>query len=311
VSPRLHATLPLASDVTRLLRQEITRALEHLALARAEPEERLHKCRRRLKTVRALLRLVRSGDEAFFAEENARYRDVSARLSGLREASAMVETAERLGRAYPRRAASVAVLRQMLAVRREAAMQDTAAFGTAVDAALAACRHGLLWLGALSLPADADAASAVVVDGAQAGLGRARKAFKRARSHGRDTDFHTLRKAVRAHATQLALLEGLWPERRSARRHRLGVLDKRLGALNDIAVLGALVRRQPPVLDLEPEVLADVEKCLKREGKRLRKQCLADAKRLFARDWKRKIVRLTDSLRQRLAATPVTALRAA
>ena len=58
-------------------------------------------------------------------------------------------------------------------------------------------------------------------------------------------------------------------------------------------------------------MLADVEKCLKREGKRLRKQCLADAKRLFARDWKRKIVRLTDSLRQRLAATPVTALRAA
>lgn len=311
MSPHLHATLPLAGDMRRLLRQEVTRALEHLAQARTEPEERLHKCRRRLKTVRALLRLVRSGDEAFFAEENARYRDVAAQLSALREASALVETAERLAGAYPKQAASLAVLHRALAARRAASVRDASVLDAAIDAASAACRHGLLWLGALSLPAGANEAAKVVADGVQAGLDRARKALRQARAHGRDNDFHTLRKAVRVHGIQLALLDGVWPGRKSVRRCKLAALDKQLGALNDIAVLGALVRSQPPVLDLAPEVLADVETCLKREGRRLRKQCLADAEPLFERDWKHKVARVSGRLRHRFAAASATALRAA
>ena len=53
-------------------------ALGHLAAARDEPDKALHECRKRLKSLRALLRLVRSGDKAFVRAENARYREVSA-----------------------------------------------------------------------------------------------------------------------------------------------------------------------------------------------------------------------------------------
>lgn len=309
MSARLDANLPLANDAMRLLRQDVHLALDHLARAHAEPEEHLHKCRRRLKAVRALLRLVRPGDEAFFEAENARYRDVAASLAGPREATALIETIDRLAEAHPRHADLYASLRAVLVERRAAAMSDISAFASVIDAATATCRQGLLRVGALSLPADPNASAAIVADGVRIGLERTKKALARARAHGGEEDFHDLRKSVKVHAAQFDLLGKLWPDK--TRHKALDKLGGRLGELNDLAVLYALLEKDADALAVTAETRAAVEKDLKRESRRLRKECLSAATKLFDRDWKRRIAKLTDRLRLQFAAVPTTTLWAA
>lgn len=309
MSAQLDANLPLANDAMRLLRQDVHLALDHLAQAYAEPEEHLHKCRRRLKAVRALLRLVRPGDGAFFEAENTRYRDVAASLAGPREATALIETIDRLAGAYPRHADLYAGIRAVFVERRAAAMSDITAFASVIEAATETCRQGLLRVGALTLPADPNASAAIVVDGVRTGLERARKALARAGSRGKEEDFHDLRKAVKVHAAQFNLLGRLWPDK--ARYKALDRLGSKLGDLNDLAVLEAMLAKDGEALAITSEARAAVGKDLQREGKRLRKECLAAAAVLFDKDWKRKLAKLTDKLRLQFAAVPTTTLWAA
>jgi CHAD domain-containing protein len=309
MSARLDANLPLANDAMRLLRQDVHLALDHLARAHVEPEEHLHKCRRRLKAVRALLRLVRPGDEAFFEAENARYRDVAASLAGPREATALIETVDRLAEAHPRHADLYAGIRAVLVERRSAAMSDITAFASIIDPATATCSQGLLRVGALSLPADPNASAAIVAEGVRIGLERAKKALAKAQAHGEEEDFHDLRKAVKVHAAQFDLLGKLWPDK--ARHKGLDKLGGKLGELNDLAVLDALLAKDADALAVAAETRAAAEKDLRREGKRLRKECLSAATKLFEKDWKRRIAKLTDRLRLQFAAVPTTTLWAA
>ncbi|MCG7505538.1 CHAD domain-containing protein [Mesorhizobium retamae] len=308
MSVTLDANLPLANDAMRLLRQDVHLALDHLAQAHIEPEEHLHKCRRRLKAVRAVLRLVRPGDETFFKEENARYRDVAASLAGPREATALIETVDRLAGAHPHHADIYAGLRAVLLERRDVVMSDISAFASIIDAATATCRQGLLRIGALSLPADPNAAAAIVAEGVQRGLDRAKKALTKARSRGEEEDFHDLRKAVKVHAAQLDVLGKLWPGGDKARRKALNKLGGKLGELNDLAVLDVLLKKETLV---SPEARTVIEKDLKDETKRLRKESLAGAKDLFEHDWKRKIAKLTEKLRLQFSAISTTTLWAA
>lgn len=309
MSVTLDANLPLANDAMRLLRQDVHLALDHLAQAHVEPEEHLHKCRRRLKAVRALLRLVRPGDETFFKEENARYRDVAASLAGPREATALIETVDRLAGAHPHHADIYAGLRAVLLERRDVVMSDISAFASIIDAATATCRQGLLRIGALSLPADPNAAAAIVAEGVQRGLDRAKKVLTKARSRGEEEDFHDLRKAVKVHAAQLDVLGKLWPGGDKARRKALNKLGGKLGELNDLAVLDVLLKKE--TLAVSPEARTVIEKDLKDEAKRLRKESLAGAKDLFEHDWKRKIAKLTEKLRLQFSAISTTTLWAA
>ncbi|WP_054309157.1 CHAD domain-containing protein [Mesorhizobium sp. 1M-11] len=311
MSARLDPNLALANDAMRLLRQDVHLALDHLARAHAEPEEHLHKCRRRLKAVRALLRLVRPGDETFFKAENARYRDVAASLAGPREATALIETVDRLAEAHPHHADLYAGLRAILVERRNAAMSDIATFASVIDAATATCRQGLLRVGALSLPADPNASAAIVARGVQTAIDRAKKALTKARSHGKEEDFHDLRKAVKVHAAQLDLVGKLWPGGDKARRKALDKLGGKLGDLNDLAVFGALLSKDAEAFKLAPEALRTIEKDLKREAKRLRKESLAGTAALFEHDWKRKTAKLTERLRLQFAAVSTTTLWAA
>lgn len=311
MSARLDANLPLANDAMRLLRQDIHLALDYLARAHAEPEIHLHKCRRRLKAVRALLRLVRPGDEAFFKAENARYRDVAASLAGPREATALIETVDRLAQAHPHHADRYAGLRAGLVERRNVVMSDITAFTSVIDVATATCRQGFLRVGGLSLPADPNASAAIVAEGVRTALERAKKALARAHSRGKEEDFHDLRKAVKVHAAQFDLIGKLWPGGDKARRRALDKLGGKLGELNDLAVFGALLSKDAEAFKLAPEALKTIEKDLKREAKRLRKESLAGTAVLFEHDWKRKIAKLTERLRLQFAAVSTTTLWAA
>ena len=67
MSATIDPSLPLERDVRRLLAAEIEGAIEALGAVRVAPSSSIHAARKRFKKLRALLKLVRSGDEEFYA----------------------------------------------------------------------------------------------------------------------------------------------------------------------------------------------------------------------------------------------------
>lgn len=302
MSFRIDPRLPLTGEVRRILADEIGKALVHLDAARDRPEQAVHKCRKRLKNARALLRLVRSGDETFCQTENQCYREVSALLAGPRQATALIETIDRLADAFPEHSAGggLDAVRDRLVMRQHELHAGTG-LDAAIGAAAAACREGLEHIDRLALPDQPEQAADILAEGARATLRRARKALDKAGSRGEADDFHDLRKAAKTHSMHLSLLGRLWPTPIKARRKAVDELGERLGELHDVFVMRAL-------LDADGEPLGPpgdtklLGKLLKRSEKSLRKACLAEAAELFGDSPKRSTKKLARKARDDLAS---------
>ncbi|MER8712569.1 CHAD domain-containing protein [Mesorhizobium sp. M1295] len=304
MSFRIDPRMSLTGEVRRILAEEIGRALVHLDAAHDRPEQALHKCRKRLKNVRALLRLVRSGDETFCVTENQCYRQVAALLAGPREATALVETIDRLAASFPEQSAGggLGAVRDRL-VARQHELHVGAGLDAAIGAAVAACEEGVVRIDKLALPDQPEQAADVLAEGARITLRRARKALDKAASRGAADDFHDLRKAAKTHGMHLSLLGRLWPTPIKTRRKAVDELGERLGELHDVLVMRAL-------LDAEDQPLGPAEetrllgKLLKRSEKGLKKTCLAEAAELFGDSPKRSMRKLARKVREGLIAVP-------
>jgi hypothetical protein len=302
MSFRIDPRLPLTGEVRRILAEEINKALAHLDAAPGQPEQALHKCRRRLKNVRALLRLVRSGDETFCVAENQCYRDVAGQLAGPRQATALIETVDRLVAGFPGHCADggLDAVRGRLVARQQAVHAD-ANLGTTVEAAIAACEAGRSRIDTLALPDLPEQAADVLAEGARLTLRRARKALDKSGSRGDADDFHDLRKAAKTHGMHLSLLGRLWPTPIKARRKAVDELGERLGELHDVLVMRALVDAEDRPLG-SPKETRLLAKLLKRSEKDLKKICLAQAADLFGDSPRQSTRRLARKARDDLAS---------
>ena len=311
MSFRIDPRLPLTGEVRRILAEEIGKALAHLDAASSRPEQALHKCRRRLKNVRALLRLVRSADETFCDTENQCYRNVAGLLAGPREATALIETIDRLAASFPKESAGdeLGAVRDRL-VAHQQELHEGSGLEAAIGAATAACEEGLKRIESLTLPDQPEQAADVLADGARATLRRARKALDKARSRGEANDFHDLRKAAKTHGMHLSLLGRLWPTPIKARRKAVDQLGERLGELHDVLVMRALLDSGERPLG-SPEDKKFLGKLLKRSEKHLKKTCLAEATELFGDSPKRSTRKLARKARDDLAPPPEDASAAA
>ncbi|CAH2398784.1 CHAD domain-containing protein [Mesorhizobium ventifaucium] len=304
MSYRIDPRLPLTGEVRRILAEEIGKALVHLDAAHDRPEQALHKCRRRLKKVRALLRLVRPGNETFCSTENQCYREVAALLAEPREAAALVETIDRLAKNFPEQSAGggLDVVRDTL-VARQHALHGGAGLRAAIVAATAACQEGISRIDMLALPDQPEQAADVLAEGARITLRRARKALDKAGSRGEANDFHDLRKAAKTHGMHLSLLGRLWPTPIKARRKAVDELGEQLGELHDVFVLRALLDADDRPLG-SPQETRLLSKLLKRSEKSLKKTCLAAAADLFGDSPRRSTRKLARKARDDLAAAP-------
>ena len=304
MSYRIDPRLPLTGEVRRILAEEIGKALVHLDTARDRPEQGLHKCRKRLKNARALLRLVRSGDETFCRTENQCYRQVAALLAGPREATALVETIDRLAANFPEQSAGggLDAVRDRLVARQHHVHGD-AGLGAAINAAIAACEEGISRTDTLALPDQPEQAADVLAEGARITLRRARKALDKAGSRGEADDFHDLRKAAKTHGMHLSLLGRLWPTPIKARRKAVDELGEKLGELHDVFVLRTLLEAHDRPLG-SPQETRLLSKLLKRSEKSLKKTCLAAAADLFGDRPRRSTKKLARKARADLAAAP-------
>ncbi|GLS31662.1 CHAD domain-containing protein [Mesorhizobium albiziae] len=292
---RIDPKLSLTGEIRRIAGVRIGKAVESLEASRTEPEKGLHNARKRFKELRALFALIRSGDRGFCRKENRRYRDIARTIAGPREATALIETLDRLAKEFPESCAGGELdnVRDALVARRERIAHDRADLGPVIDAAIASCGEGRMALHGVVLPDDPQLAADVLAEGSGRTLRHAARSLAAAAKRGKPEDFHNLRKAVKAHRMHLSLLRGVWPRPQKSRRKAVEALGDQLGDLNDIFVMRWLIDAEGRELGARKQ-LALLRRLLKRSEKRLRKTCLKDARRLFGEKRKPTLRKIAD-----------------
>jgi len=205
------------------------------ALESARPGESVHGARRKIKSLRSLLRLMKPalGESAFRAVNDA-LRDAADALAGQRRAEALVAATEKF---LVSKEEANGYWRHLAEAHREAGLA-----GVSSDTGLEAARASL------ARAATAMASSELVDEsGDMLGIGltrhyaKARRLLRRGFASGNAEDLHDARKFVIHHLHHLGLLA---PHLAPVRK-RMGALERLrgfLGDLNDLDELEQLAR---------------------------------------------------------------------
>lgn len=234
---RLKSDRPVAAELKRVARKQLTRAAADLTAAGARLRcERVHSARKRVKKVRAILRLAAPWvSKRTVRQTNARLRKVSGRLGWIADAGATVAAFDRLARAHSNTISrrTTSLLRRALqqrdsAIRREAGKKQISA----------RCEHVLLREARRSkdwLPDTRNVTT--LLPGLERSQRRGRQAMKNAWDHPDAARLHAWRRRVKDEWLQLRLLDGSSEKRLSTLRGQLESLDSVLGEYHDLALL--------------------------------------------------------------------------
>jgi hypothetical protein len=281
-----HPDRPLGENVRKAAKAELDRAIADVGETGFEVHGTVRNVRRRLKRVRSLLRLVRPV-LTNYANENSALRHICAEVRELRDAMALVEAVDQLGRGLEGGPGlTLDRLRHEFANRaasREAQL-NREAFLTDLRVRLREARvRAELW----ELKGDARAA---LVPGFVDTYCRARSGLKRARTSREVIAFHEWRKAVKHHASQLSVLRGLVPPFADARLRRAKRLAITLGELQNLCVLRQAISDDETLANLADGAVVDDLCCTKiaaasRRALRLGKPLFAEPPRLVETRW--------------------------
>ncbi|MGN6548551.1 MAG: CHAD domain-containing protein [Pararhizobium sp.] len=279
MSYRLRLDRKLVAEIRRIAHEELDAASAALKDETVDRSAAIHDMRKSFKKLRGLTRLLRTAAPDFHEEQNARLRDAARALSGLRDATALVETVDALGRHIGEEHAPTALsaVRQNLLDRRERLAAGRRSLDAEIAEAVEACRQARAAFDGLHLDGSP---RRIVAAGWRRICRQARDAIAACEAAGEPADFHDLRKRVKFHWMHVRLLEDLWPSSMKLRRTEAKRLEAMLGDEHNLSVLAALMENEPDAVGsgAEREIVARLLADWRAE---LRAQALAGAKTMF------------------------------
>ncbi|MEA2157316.1 MAG: hypothetical protein QOE11_3456 [Solirubrobacteraceae bacterium] len=301
---RLRADEYVPDAIRRVARGQLARAQEQLGDgARADPGEAVHDTRKRLKRLRACLRLARPalGDEVY-ERENTAFRMAGRRLSGSRDAQVLAETLDALAARFEQelRPAAVEPLRARLREEQERARAALGGDGASIELTRAELSDAAARVAAWTLDAEGFAA---VKPGLRQIYGRGRKRIRAAAADPTDANLHEARKRVKDlwHATQL--VRPAAPKRLKRLSQRAHDLADLLGDDHDLAVLREYVQRHPQCFADEASRNALLA-VLDRRRTVLQRRALKLGRELYDPSPKRFVASIERGWRKRAAPSP-------
>jgi CHAD domain-containing protein len=218
---------PLPEGILRVMSEQLDRIEMHLQAGE------VHDARKRLKEIRALLRLIRTPLGMSFTTENAWYRDIAHELSAARDAEAVLEAIKRLMAATdnPLLREGFRRARRRLARRRRAAMSTAALLS----------RLGYARTRLADWPRLEDDFDATLADGLRRTLRAGGRALARASENRAPEDFHELRKRVKDHWYHTQLLTPAWPHVMKGHGRGVERLSDLLGEQHDLVITAAAI----------------------------------------------------------------------
>ena len=243
---RLKQSESISEGVRRMAAEQLYRVLEYLGCQDGERDKHIHEARKATKRLRALVRLVRRdlGDEVYVLE-NQCYRAAGQRLSGLRDATVLVETLDRLveslGEDVPK--SRFARVRVWLVERRDRVYGQADSINRAVQEVIAELVQAGERLEYWNLQRPDWGGIRV---GLQRIYARGRRDFAAAYALPSDEAFHDWRKQVKYLWYHTQILENVWPPVMQSLTEELDQLGELLGQDHDLALLRTTVLAEFP-----------------------------------------------------------------
>jgi CHAD domain-containing protein len=225
-----------AKGILRIMRKELERALESLAVRRLT-DEKIHDARERVKKVRAALRLLRDAlGKSTYTRANTALRDVARPLSQVRDSKVLLDTLEKLNDRFGRKCRGLSLdgFRRALNRERQALRRQVLGGAAPLKPQIATLRqirsHAKNWqVGKHDW--------SVIGRGLDRIYGKGRHALSAAEAEGTPECFHEWRKQVKYLRHQLEFLAPVWPEVLGELADQAHKLADDLGDEHDLTVL--------------------------------------------------------------------------
>jgi CHAD domain-containing protein len=285
-----------AKEVRRAALERLGKAREALLLVPEQQTTGIHEARKRIKEVRALLRLVRTPIGQAFAQENRRFRDINRKLSVMRDAGALLETWDSL-------ASENSALFARRSMRNVRTRLDSLGQGGAPSGGVTLEEaHRVL----KEVLADVEMAEesvrawrlpgkrfALVSSGLQRTFADGRRALGVAANAATDDHLHDWRKRVKDHWHHTRLLSMAWPAAFKVRAAMFKDLSQLLGQDHDLSMLQALLAQSPAIFGAAVqrrelgELVAGRRGCLQQRAFRLGSRLYAESPGALRKRWRR------------------------
>jgi CHAD domain-containing protein len=284
---RLHEDEPVPDGIRRIARGQLDGAHDEIeGASKRKLAAAVHDTRKALKRLRATVRLARGSiGEDTYRVENTAFRDAGRRLSGVRDASVLIETLDELEkRAGDDLPAGVAArLRRRLARERRDALDALQGDDALLAATVADIEEARTRTAAWTFETQG-------FDALESGLDRmyrrGRKAMKRAQADPTNEHLHEWRKRVKDlwHAEQI--LRPAAPKKMKKRAKRTHALADLLGDDHDLGELRMYVGRHRDDFDDRTAQVA-LMAVINRRRKQLQRQAFRLGEKVYAPSPKR------------------------
>jgi CHAD domain-containing protein len=254
----------------RIAREEIDSAIGNLRVRQLSKRDMaVHEARKSIKKLRGVVRLLMPELGAAGPEENRVLRDLGRSLAEVRDAAAMIETVDLLGKRFhadPAVARLAGVRTEFVKRRRNARLHADST--SAAEDGIMTLRRLRRRLNTWNIGSD----FCSIAPGLKRTYRRGRRALARARKDPNARNLHDLRKRVKDYWYQVRILESLWTAPDVSPEKALKDLQEDLGDAHNLAVL-----REKAVAT--SDVVVDLIDNLEKE---LRVKSLAAAKEIYA-----------------------------
>lgn len=237
----------IADGVRRICDEQIAAAMAALTDEDLGSHEGVHEARKRFKKIRGVLRLARPAMGEVYAQENAWFRDRGRAMSGMRDATALVETVDTLGDTFDEQFDSdfLARVRHALLERRERLAHGQGDLQGQLEDLVESLGEARQRVAGWDLSIDGFDTLGL---GLARTYGRGRKALAHTHEQPTPEAFHELRKRAKYHRYHADTLRLLWRPVLDPYRDELHRLTDLLGHNQDLDVLRTTLLAEPDVV---------------------------------------------------------------
>lgn len=277
------------ADFTEAFRSAATEQLQS-AIAILEERtdgahEAIHSFRKNLKRLRSLYRLVAREVPDFQEHENARLRDAAHSLSAIRDAAALIGTAQYLQHLARGKEESEALGRivTILEGRRDWMAEAESGLEQQLMKTSDVLKEAIAALDGISFDGSHRKNARMLAKSWRRTARKAKAALANCHGDASAGDFHDLRKRTYDYRLYHTLLRDIWPGAMKAKRDAAKDLVEDLGHIHDLAVLCELVEAEPQLFTRNDDLAYLLDAIIVRQQED-RRQALVKAEAVFTDD---------------------------
>jgi len=284
MSYRIRPDRALDDEVHRAAAHQLGKAMAVLTDRPQGLHEAVHAARKNIKRVRALYRLTAPIAREFQQRENDRLRDMARTLSGVRDATALIEISHYLQATATSADELHALTRvsDLLTARRDRLAEAEADLEDKAQAAVATCAEAREALKDASFRCGRREASRLFQKGWRRNVRKAIRALSDCHADAAHAEsFHDLRKRSQDYWMHHMLLRDAWPAAMHAKQLEAKALVDVLGRYLDMSILAGVADREPHLFDRGGDHARLLEAIISRQ-QTAREEALSRARWVFA-----------------------------